>query len=628
MDEQRGGTLEGEVVRLLADGRIEAVRQLRHRADGHAPSLLLAQLVELDIGSREMRTTLPELQQLQERLAASPEAQSRYGLWAAAVVAERMFLDGDPAAGTWAWSQLSSVTGEPYPPFPVLYARARLSRIACLWPALEPSPANLAAFRKGRDLAVRDFLRCGFPAEAAVTKAVTAGTVFILTREDPWEARDRMAEARVSLTRSPASSWAPSLHAQHGLVNLFVGDLAAAHVAWDEVEHDPGPLAAGHPMVHAYTRFGRALTRLLARRDESAIREVESIVVEWCAVAPQHAVGLHSNLAHLLADLGCPAMTRHVGPATAAIDVGRASQIRNHLLRMRADLATGVVPPAGDVKDRMRDLAQLHLCREAGILALRIARDFERLGQHGDGQALREWGLQMLPHPRQQTLWELLLSRSLGVAAGEGLAGRPAAARAGGPSTTSIDGVTSSDGDVGIVTIRVLTPAVEAEVGGVVIGLRETGAKLLLALVIRHPQPLHVEQAAELLWPGLALGQARHRLNSVVHRLRWAAPPLARGVRRRRDLLSLDERCCAADLWAYRAALAGDAHDQLPACVGVAGNLGHAQFPYDELFVEERRSFVSQWLRVARSLVAAGEVTPEELSRPLAALDLGPADLD
>ena len=124
-----------------------------------------------------------------------------------------------------------------------------------------------------------------------------------------------------------------------------------------------------------------------------------------------------------------------------------------------------------------------------------------------------------------------------------------------------------------------MVPVLEVEVDGEVVRLRTMPAKLLLALLVAHPDPLHVEQAVDLLWPEAAPEVGRPRLNTVVHRLRTTLRLPPGRLRRVGDVLLLDPAGWDVDLFRLRRGeVAGP----------VAGNLCHVQFPYDDLLVEHR----------------------------------------
>jgi len=119
-------------------------------------------------------------------------------------------------------------------------------------------------------------------------------------------------------------------------------------------------------------------------------------------------------------------------------------------------------------------------------------------------------------------------------------------------------------------------------------------AKLLLALLVAHPEPLHVEQAVDLLWPDAPPEVGRPRLNTVVHRLRSALDLDAGALRRVGDVLLLDPAGWDVDLLRFRTAPA-DAIGE------VTGNLCHVQFPYDDLLVEQRHVLDAQIASARRS---------------------------
>ena len=174
--------------------------------------------------------------------------------------------------------------------------------------------------------------------------------------------------------------------------------------------------------------------------------------------------------------------------------------------------------------------------------------------------------------------------------------------------------------------MRVLKPQLAVEVDGAPLTLRPTAAKLLLALVIRHPRPLHVEEATELLWPDVTV-DVRSRLNTLVHRLRSAAPTLSRCVARTGDLFAFDATAVDVDLFAYRAALSGTEPARRAALANVRGNLCDAQFPYDELLVDARRTLGATWLHHARQIVGGDASGVGDLAGPLPTFGLDLADL-
>jgi DNA-binding SARP family transcriptional activator len=127
-----------------------------------------------------------------------------------------------------------------------------------------------------------------------------------------------------------------------------------------------------------------------------------------------------------------------------------------------------------------------------------------------------------------------------------------------------------------------MVPVLEIRVRGEGVELRTMAAKLLLALLIARPDPLHVEQAVDLLWPDADVDVGRRRLNTVVHRLRASLGLPASTLRRVGDVLLLDVSGWDVDLF------------RLDPDEPVAGNLCHVQFPYDDLFVERREVIEGQ----------------------------------
>jgi DNA-binding SARP family transcriptional activator len=178
------------------------------------------------------------------------------------------------------------------------------------------------------------------------------------------------------------------------------------------------------------------------------------------------------------------------------------------------------------------------------------------------------------------------------------------------------------------VRLRVLAPAVEVEVDGLTVPLSDRQSKLVLALVLAHPSPLHVEQASDALWPDEALAATRPRLSSLVHRVRRALGPHGEALVRAGDLLRLDPVRCHVDLWAFQHGLIGNDSRRKAALLSVRGNLADAQFPYDEGLIEARHQLVAEWLGHAGRARRAGEVDAAELEPVLASLRLAPVDLE
>ena len=149
--------------------------------------------------------------------------------------------------------------------------------------------------------------------------------------------------------------------------------------------------------------------------------------------------------------------------------------------------------------------------------------------------------------------------------------------------------------------IEVLAPEMRTTVGGRDVTLPAVTAKLLLALIVSSPTPMHVEQVSDVLWPELTVAAARPRLSSALHRLRRSLHPADDVTVRHCDVLSLHPSV-EVDYFGYRRALAthDNTEDILGALAAVDGNLCEAQFPYDERLIEERHRFVAGWVHHAR----------------------------
>ena len=174
--------------------------------------------------------------------------------------------------------------------------------------------------------------------------------------------------------------------------------------------------------------------------------------------------------------------------------------------------------------------------------------------------------------------------------------------------------------------IGVLAPTLEVTVDGAPVTLQAAAATLLVALVASHPAPLHVEQIAELLWPGEEIAAVRTRLNTLSYRLRRSLGG-AGVLLRTGELLALDPSACSIDLLAFREALRGDDAARLAALRCVRGNLCDAALPYVERLIDERRTFQALWVEHATDLLSRGACEPRSLADAMGALGVTPDDL-
>ena len=180
--------------------------------------------------------------------------------------------------------------------------------------------------------------------------------------------------------------------------------------------------------------------------------------------------------------------------------------------------------------------------------------------------------------------------------------------------------------DPGALAVDVLAPVLAVTTDGHTVPVRPSVAKLLLALVVVHPEPLHVEQATDLLWPDLRLDTARLRLNTVVHRLRRLLAPSGGALQRTADVLLLDPAGLDVDLFRLRRELEVDKADA-GVVAAVRGNLCHVQFPYDDLFIDHRRDLGRAGGRRPPGSSPGATPIPRRSSRARRALGLDPGVL-
>jgi hypothetical protein len=278
-------------------------------------------------------------------------------------------------------------------------------------------------------------------------------------------------------------------------------------------------------------------------------------------------------------------------PSSTPVD-----DIGHDLLAVRVDAARGRLAPAPSVVDLLQRLVDHGYGQEAAGKALRVAQDYRRLGAAEDAEMLRAWGLARLETEHQRAQWD----------------GRWPAPE---PPAGSIRPATAG------LSLHVLAPVLELYRDGAAVPVRPAVARLILVLVLAHPGPVHVEQAADKLWPDLTLDVARGRLNTTLHRLRRLFPDDEAVVCRRGDLIELTPDTVDVDLFRYRTAVRGDPDDQAAAVLGVRGSLCHVQFPYDEGLLQARNELVTEWSAVARRLLDRGAIDPGDLAPVLDRLD-------
>jgi hypothetical protein len=619
------------VLRLLASGRLAEARTLV-TASGEPGLVGLAGLVaETDVRARGLAVDVPEIQAVLEQVEAGEPPDSRLRFWVLAVLAEQMLVNFDPAAFVvtqQAREELRRLDLPTLPPLALRYARARLTRADSMRWLLLPTPDGLARHRSLRDQAVTDLLACGFIDEVHVTRGLTAGLMATTLMEDVRENYARLLDARAALRDDAASMWPAVLDSFIAIVASDIGDLAAALEAFDRIEQRP----------HRYVRldvvaaYGRASFRLVTRgASRASVAHLEQALTDVRRHDPRMAQAWHSHAANTLADLGSPAAAHFARLEAELPAVGPVHEIDREILRMRVAALHGAIVPAEDAIGVLARLQAHGHVRQSGRQALRLAHDLARTGALAPAARLHAWGQERVPAGARATLWERWWARPLRARdhtvpmPTSSPPAPPTVAAAPGPAATGPGSTAHADGTR--LELRVMTPALDVTLDGATVELSDTQAKLLLALVMAHPVPLHVEQVSDLLWPATSPTDTRYRLNSLVHRLRRALGRHGDAVVRTGPLLRVDADRCDVDLWRFRSSLADSPPVRRHALTTVRGNLCDAQFPYEDRFQDERHRLCSQWIHHARRALRAGEVDLADLDPALAALNLAPSDL-
>jgi hypothetical protein len=559
------------VLRTLADGRLSQVEAGLDRLRSADP--LLADVAAADAAARGGAVGLTELRDLQQRVEREAPGQPLLRWWVLGMLGERAFLDTDLGVIPLAVEALHELPDEPFATLPVLYVRGRLRRIASAVYLVAPSPDGIADHLRLRDAAVADFLRAGLTAEVALTRGLSAAIHAIATWDDVLEDLEIVRDARALLGDTDASVWLPVLDQLHALVALAAGELDEADAAIAAVE-DRRDL---HPVFAAFADIGRAEHTLLTTGTTDATGAIGATddgvaavlaALDRLRLGHPHLLGLHQlRVANLLADVQRLDEARSVGLAGLAWPPTNSMMaVTGALLRVRLGVLDGTTSDAAAALPLLGQLAELGSVRRAGAVALRLARDHARVGATDAAAELRAWGLDRMPDERRRTAWERLWAGPLDAPA---------------PTTPVADAAPPG------LQVRVLVPVMEVERDGTRLALRSMPAKLLLGLLVARPEPLHVEQAVDLLWPEAPPEVGRPRLNTVVHRLRTALDLAPGALRRVGDVLLLDPAGWDVDLFRFRAA----PDDTVGA---VTGNLCHVQFPYDDFLVEQRHGLDAQ----------------------------------
>jgi hypothetical protein len=552
--------VESDLIADLADGRLGAAA--RRLVAGTVPSDDIAELLRAELTARRGATSVRELIELSvrmdERAAGSGNPALRW--WAGALVGERGVVDCDIADLAPVAELLAEMPSEPLLPIPLLWVRARLRRLVGLARLYDPTP-DRAAHRRLQSEAIADFSRCGFRAEIAITRCLGASVETLWLTEPPADGLARALDARADLDGVEASGWGPLLDMLIALTALLVGDLAAADRCLARLRTD----RLADP-ARAWATAVRSLRAVVAA--DGTGPTLDALAADLDDLRRASLLGaqaLRLAAGHVLADLGRGDAARRLAVPMLDMSIAHPIDALDHRvlslrLRIHGGDAVGpaeIVAPLGEMRERGHGQRAAHRARQ-------LAADLDAAGHPAHARSLRTW-----------------------------------AATA--PSLTPADLDPGTGGVVtGALTVRVLAPVLEVRRGGRIVALRSTAGRLLVHLVVRHPHPLHVEEAADALWPGIARDVARPRLNVVVYRLRRGLGPAGHGghggsVRRTSDLLALEPASWEVDLFLLRRATAATAtrQERLAAARAVDGNLCHAQFPYDERLIEARRAIAA-----------------------------------
>jgi hypothetical protein len=625
-DLRRGpGDFETVALRLLGAGRLDDLRALL-AAEG-TPGDLVSELLRAEVDVRSMALEPLALQALIERVDREEPPGSRLRPWSRALLAECLLLSGEAAAFLVARQALEDLEQQPTTvlvPLPVRYARGRLARVESSAWLFAPTPDGLDYHQQRREQALADLLAGGFVSEVHLTRGMAAGLVATELCEDVHENYVRLLDARAAVGNDSRSVWPAMLDFYIAIVATDVGDIVAMFRALDRMEANP----TGIRLIDMLPAFGRARFRMATQGPSpQTIRGVEQSLAGLRRHDPRAAQHWYSVIAHQLADMGSRWAGHFARLEAEFPPLGIMGQVDRELLRLRVAALAGKPVTAEDGMAVVGQLEAFGQTRKAARSAARLAHDLSRAGRVEEARPLHRWGRRHMPSIDRMTVVEIwwcrrlehthdLLPRRSVETPGEA-ARRPTVPRGPAPARTEPR-----------LQLRVLAPTVEVEGSHGLVVLSDAQAKLMLALVVSHPSPLHVEQVSDLLWPEEELAATRSRLNSLVHRLRRALGGQGNALVRNGDLLQLDESRCQVDLWTWQRALgeAGEARSQ--ALTSVRGLLGDAQFPYDEPFVEERHRIVGEWLRHAAAAREAGDVDSGRLLPALTALKLTPDDLE
>lgn len=588
---------EAEVLRLVAEGHLQALQQA---AEDTAADPLFVELALADARARMLALELWELEPLRERITASPRSDD-LALWLDVITAERAFLDVDHAAAELAEQALQRLPRGAFLPPLLLFLRGRLSRQLAFARLMNPTAESSAEVARLEQEAIADFLRCGFVIEASVTAALIAGVRAQINGEDPRGAQ-RVIEAALSqFAELEPSIWQPVLQQFRCASALQNADLLGFQDAVAQIRQ--APLA--HPVASNWADFFEALFSAIAGGAQPEhLAQIDRTIQEASRLSPRYPAMFQGYVGHALADVGRPEAVAYA-KALFGSPLAHDMNVReSELLQLRVGAVDGHRPDEQVILEHLQAFVDHGRRRHAAAFALRMAGDYDRLGDADTAMLLRGWGEQHLPAPAERTMLETAW-----------LAPGPTR----NPLQSSLQEVPEASGpSPATVEIRVLEPALVVRVAGEPVAPRPSGAALLVALAAAHPRPLHVEEAVDMLWPEALLEVSRGRLSTVVYRLRTLLGSAV--IQRDGDLLRLDETACVVDLFEFRRRLRGAPEERAAALREIRGMLCDAQLPYVDRLSRERDALRELWCSAAEAAQRSQLVTPQELELARAAL--------
>lgn len=576
------------------------MQALQRAVEASPADPLFVALVLADARARLLALELWELDDLRRQVDAA-QRRDEFAIWLDVITAERAFLDIDHAGAALAADALSRLPEGAFLPPLLLFLRARLARQLAFASLLHPAADASVQVARLEQEAIADFLRCGYVIEASVTAALVAAARAQLNGEDPVGAQRIIEVALTQFAHVEPSIWQPVLQQFRCAGALLNADLMGYMDAVAQIRQ--APLA--HPVASAWADFFEALFGAVAGGAQpEQLAEIDRTIQAASELSPRYPAMFRGYVGHALADLGRAEAARYANPLFAAPLTPDMNAREAALLQLRVAAIGGERPDEQVILEHLQVFVEHGRRRHAATFALRIAGDYDRLGDAHTAILLRSWGEEHLPPAPERTLLEQTW-----------LAAGPTR----NPLQRPLEEVPPAVAPtVPSVEIRVLEPSLVVTVGGEAVSPRPSGAALLVALTAAHPRPLHVEEAVDMLWPDAPLDISRGRLSTVVYRLRTL---LGTGViQREGDLLRLDEEQCEVDLFAFRRRLRGTPEERAAALREIRGTLCDAQLPYIDRLARERDALRALWCSAAEAAQRSQLVTVEDLEPARSAL--------